>query len=272
MERKILSLVGSRLGPNKVRFLGIFQPINDAIKLSNKSINFLSNLSFFYYYMSSFFTLSVSVFVFSNFFSRPGISTIKHGLIFFLVLLGLNSLNRILCGWRVFRKYCILGRIRTVSQLISYEAVLYFCLFFFLYNTSIFRFSGFSYFPSYLRFLWILPCFYIWIPTFLAELNRTPYDFSEGERELVRGYNTEFSSSCFTLIFVSEYRNILFFCFLSSFLFYGSFHYFFSFIFIFFVIWFRSLLPRFRFDKLMLLAWKFFIPFITVYFVCEILF
>lgn len=99
----------------------------------------------------------------------------------------------------------------------------------------------------------MFPCFFIWIPTILAELNRTPYDFSEGERELVRGFNTDHGSCGFTFIFLAEYMNIIFFSLLTTFLFFQALNYFF-FIFICFIIWIRSVLPRYRFDKLMGLA------------------
>lgn len=188
-----------------------------------------------------------------------------RGLTLFLIL-GYNSLNSILCGWRAYSKFSLIGRIRTVSQLISYEAVLYLCLFFVILFLGSFDFKEFLFFPPSLFFIISFPCFYIWLPTLLAELNRTPYDFSEGESELVRGFNTEFGSVCFTLIFLGEYGIIVFFCALSSSIFFSSLRFLFCLIFFFSLVWIRSVLPRFRFDKLMLLAWKFLIPFLTFFY------
>lgn len=265
LERKILGIVGIRLGPFKVSYLGIFQPVTDAIKLANKSVNILVNFSFFFYYLCSVFIILMTFFLFFCLCTVPSPISFKYSILFFFLVLGFNSLNSIILGWRSFSKFSLIGSIRTVSQLISYEGVLYFCLFFFIILICRFDLSNFNFEGIYFLGFLILPCFYIWFPTFLAELNRTPYDFSEGESELVRGYNTEFGSSCFTLIFLGEYGNIVFFCLFSSFIFFcSSFIYFFIFLFI--VIWFRSVLPRFRFDKLIILAWKFFIPFLTFFY------
>lgn len=263
-ERKLLSLIGLRLGPNKVSFLGLLQPLGDAAKLINKGPNVLRNFNPLLYYISTFFMFSFRLGLTRCLFLYPYTVSLKFSLLFFFLILGFNSFNSIISGWSTFGKYPLIGSLRTVSQLISYEAVLYICLFtLILYNIS-FDLSIFSFFPLNNVFLIIIPCVYIWFPRFLAELNRTPFDFSEGERELVRGFNTDFGSLGFTLIFLSEYFNIVFFCILTSFIFFDFFLSYFFFI-TFFVIWIRSVLPRFRFDKLIGLAWTFFIPLITLY-------
>lgn len=265
LERKILGLVGIRVGPNKVSLIGLLQPLGDAFKLANKSLNYLSNFSLRFYYISSFLMIFLSLFLFSILFSFPSPLNLKFSFLFFFLILGFNSLNSILAGWRTFTKFSLIGSIRTVSQLVSYEGVLYLCVFFFILLLCSFDLVSFNFLDLNIGFILLLPCFYIWVPTFLAELNRTPYDFSEGERELVRGFNTEFGSSSFTLIFLAEYANILFFSILGAYFFFFSVNWFFLF-FLFCVIWFRSILPRFRFDKLISLAWKFFIPFLTFFY------
>lgn len=265
LERKFLSLVGVRVGPNKVSFLGVLQPIGDALKLANKRINMLRRFSFFFYYLRSSIIIFRSLILFRTLFIEPCFVSFKFSILVFFIVLGLNSFNSILRGWRTFRKFSLLGSLRTVSQLISYEASLYLCIFLIVMSYSCFDLTEiFSFHFPFLFFL--VPILgFIWIPVFLAELNRSPYDFSEGERELVRGFNTEFGSSSFTLIFLAEYGNILFFCFFTGVIFFSSplgILFFFL-----FVIWIRSVLPRFRFDKLMRLAWKSYIPFLTCLFI-----
>lgn len=260
-------MVGLRLGPNKVSFIGLLQPIGDAVKLANKQINVLSNFNFLFYYLSSFLMLLRALVIWSSFFFDPLPISFKYSLLILLSILSFNSLNSILAGWRTFSKYSLIGRIRTVSQLISYESALYFCIFSIILIFFSFNYNRFFFLPLSLRCVILPAFFYIWVPSFLAELNRTPYDFSEGERELVRGFNTEFGSAGFTFLFLSEYSNIIFFSALTSFFFFsGFFRMFFIFTF-FFIIWIRSVLPRYRFDKLISLAWKFFIPFLTLCFV-----
>lgn len=264
LERKLLGLIGLRLGPFKVFFIGLLQPISDAVKLANKNVNVLSNFSFFFYYFSSFLVLFCSIFLWFLFPFSFSYFFLKFSVLFLIIVLSFSSLSSIFCGWRTFGKYSLIGALRFVVQLISYEALLYICLFFFVYFFFSFNFFSFNFFSF--RFFFFLPsCFFIWVFSVLAELNRSPFDFSEGERELVRGFNTELGRSCFTLVFLSEYSNIIFFSFLSSFLFFFNFFNFFVFFFPFFFIWVRSFLPRFRFDKLMFLSWKFFIPFLTFY-------
>lgn len=267
LERKILSIVGFRIGPNKVSFVGILQPISDALKLSNKESNSLGNFSYFFYYFASFFLLFCSLLLWVIFMSEPLVISFKLSFLLFFLILGFNSLSSIVLGWRTFSKFSLLGRIRTVSQLISYESVLYLVLFFFLMSFNVYNFYSYRFYPVSFFVLLFPLCFYFWFPSFLAELNRTPYDFSEGESELVRGFNTEFGSLCFTLIFLSEYSIIIFFCVLSRFLFFWNFFTFFFYFFVFFVVWVRSVLPRYRFDKLMFLCWRFIVPFLTCFFI-----
>lgn len=251
LERKVLGVIGLRMGPFKVSVGGFLQPIGDALKLINKETNNLSFFSYFFYYGSSFVIIlcRFSLIFFLCF--DPCSLNIKIGFLVLFLLLGFNSLNSILRGWRVYSKFSLLGRLRTVSQLVSYEILLYLCFFFFFFLLFSFDFSRVRFFP--LRFfIFILPSLlFIWILRVLAELNRTPYDFSEGERELVRGFNVEFGSLSFTLIFLSEYGNIFFFIVLRRLLFFSSSSPFiFSLFFYIFVLWIRSVLPRYRFDKL----------------------
>lgn len=235
LERKLLRLVGFRVGPNKVSIGGILQPIGDALKLSNKRVNSLSRFSLFFYYCSSFFMLRIRLALFRCIGSTPAYSFLKYSLLILFLILAFNSLNSIFSGWRAFSKFSLIGRVRTVAQLISYEAVLYLCLFFFCVSFGSYDLGSFTFMNMFLAASLVLPCFYLWVPTILAELNRTPYDFSEGESELVSGFNTEFSSGCFTLIFLAEYGRIVFFSLIRSYFFFYPLWFFFFFFFFLFI-------------------------------------
>lgn len=273
LERKILRLVGIRLGPNKVSLYGVFQPFADALKLINKQTNKLSNFNINFYYFRTIIIIIRIIVIWICLATNPEVFYIKFTFIFLIVILSFNSLNVIISGWRTFRKYSLIGSMRRVAQLISYESVLYICVFFLFWSYS--RFNSKEIFSSFSRFenVFLLPTvFLIWLISILAELNRTPYDFSEGERELVRGFNTEFGSQSFTFIFLAEYGNIAFFRLITSLIFFSKIIIpFFIFINI-FIIWIRSVLPRFRFDKLIELAWKVLIPILTILFISYVLF
>lgn len=250
--------------------MGVLQPISDAAKLSNKQTSQLSNFSSFFFYRRALFILSSRLFLWSCSFSEPSPIRFKYPVLVLILVLAIARLNSITSGWGSFRKYPLLGSMRTVSQLISYESCLYMCLFFVVIITLGFGFGSLKTFSA--LGLLIPFCIAIWWPSFLAELNRTPYDFSEGERELVRGFNTEYGSNSFTLIFLAEYRSIVFFSLLTCIIFFSSSPLIFSFVVILLILWVRSVLPRYRFDKLIILAWKFFIPFLTCSFLCFCLF
>lgn len=129
LERKVLSLVGLRVGPNKVSFMGFLQPLGDALKLARKQFNLLSNFRGFFYYRSSFFMLASSILLWRCLFVEPPILNFKFSFLILFLVLAFGSLNSIYSGWRTFSKYSIIGRLRTVCQLISYESALYFCVF-----------------------------------------------------------------------------------------------------------------------------------------------
>lgn len=264
IERKVLGLIGLRLGPYKVSVLGILQPITDALKLSNKQVNILTNFRVLFYYFFSLAILLRAMMLWTTVPLNPSLMISKFRIILILIAIRVSSLSSIFCGWRTFRKYSLLGSVRTLSQLISYEAVLYLCLFmvFFIFE----RYRTTSFVGSACTTFFIPICLIVWLPSVLAEINRNPYDFSEGERELVRGYNVEFSSRAFTIIFLAEYSNIIFFSIFTSLIFFTANRITFFVYLFFFIIWIRSVLPRYRFDKLMALCWKFFIPFMTIVF------
>nr|YP_009564048.1 NADH dehydrogenase subunit 1 [Puerulus angulatus]QAX91411.1 NADH dehydrogenase subunit 1 [Puerulus angulatus] len=266
LERKILGYIQIRKGPNKVGFLGILQPFSDAIKLFTKEQTTPTLSNFFVYYMSPVFSLFISLLVWAVSPYEVGLMNFELGVLFFLCCLSLGVYSTMSAGWASNSKYSMLGSLRAVAQTISYEVSLALILLSFLFLTGGFSFELFNLYQEKMWFLWFtLPLSLIWFASCLAETNRTPFDFAEGESELVSGFNTEYSSGGFALIFMAEYASILFMSLLFSLLFLGA--GFFSvslyvkvvsmaFVF----IWVRGTLPRLRYDKLMHLAWKSFLP------------
>lgn len=263
LERKVLGIIGIRKGPYKVSLGGILQPIGDAVKLSNKQLNSISRFSYFFYYFSRIFILTMSLILWEFFrFSNELVSS-KNRILLVIIVLAVISLKSIISGWRTFRKFSLIGSLRTLSILITYESILYVSLIVFILifdSLSLKEINAGFHFASILPLLLIL-----WLISTMAELNRTPFDFSEGERELVRGFNTEFGSKCFTVLFLSEYRNIIFIIMIRSFLFFTKFFLYFT-VLLFFIIWIRGVIPRYRYDKIIAFAWKLLIPAVTLIF------
>lgn len=186
----------------------------------------------------------------------------SFGILFFICCSRLGVYIVIISGWSSNSNYSILGGIRAVAQTISYEVRFFLILISFLVLISSFRLYELFLYQQSIWFIFIrIPLGLIWFVSRLAETNRTPFDFAEGESELVSGFNVEYRRGGFALIFIAEYANILFIRFIFVIFFLGAnFFRFFIFLYVVFVsfmfIWVRGTLPRFRYDKLIYLAWK----------------
>nr|AXS65289.1 NADH dehydrogenase subunit 1 [Histeroidea sp. 1 KM-2017] len=266
LERKVLGYIQIRKGPNKLGFIGLFQPFSDAIKLFSKEQNYLFISNYYIYYMSPVFSLFLSLSMWLCFPYITMLFNFNLGFLYFLCISSLSVYSVMIAGWSSNSNYSLLGGLRCVAQTISYEVSLALILLSFLFFTlslSIFDFMKYQYYCWFICMYF--PLSMIFFVSSLAETNRTPFDFAEGESELVSGFNVEYSSGGFALIFLAEYASILFMSSLCCFMFLGADFYnlvfyikvgFMSFLW----VWVRGTLPRYRYDKLMYLAWKSFLP------------
>nr|YP_009371238.1 NADH dehydrogenase subunit 1 [Ozobranchus jantseanus]ARR75359.1 NADH dehydrogenase subunit 1 [Ozobranchus jantseanus]WOA02259.1 NADH dehydrogenase subunit 1 [Ozobranchus jantseanus] len=268
LERKILGYSQLRKGPNKPIFLGLPQPFADAIKLFIKEqmSPFYSNkISFI---LSPILGLTLSLLLWSAYpHMNPGF-WIQFGIVYFLCVSSVNVYTTFMSGWSSNSKYALLGALRGVAQTISYEISMSLILLSPLILLLTMDMSKMTLTATVPLIIVILPLFFMWFVTNLAETNRTPFDFAEGESELVSGFNVEYGSSMFALIFMAEYSNILFMSMLTSVLFFSSCYNMTSItmvliagILAFTFVWVRASFPRMRYDSLMMLTWKSFLPF-----------
>nr|AQP28581.1 NADH dehydrogenase subunit 1 [Amitermes sp. E TB-2017] len=266
LERKIMGYVHIRKGPNSVGFIGILQPFSDAIKLFTKEQYFPLVSNYLIYYFSPIFGFFLSLFIWLLIPYLSGFISFELGLLFFLACTSLGVYTVMIAGWSSNSSYSLLGGLRALAQTISYEVSLAFILLSFVVLVCSYNLV---YFYTYQVYLWLifisLPLSFVWFISCLAETNRTPFDFAEGESELVSGFNVEYGAGGFALIFLAEYASILFMSLLFCIIFLGSDLY--SFFFYvkltsisFLFVWVRVTLPRFRYDKLMYLAWSSFLP------------
>nr|AXS64921.1 NADH dehydrogenase subunit 1 [Latridiidae sp. 1 KM-2017] len=266
LERKVLGYIQIRKGPNKVGFMGLLQPFSDAIKLFTKEITIPLMSNFNIYYFSPIFNLFLSLMLwlcvpFISYFLKFDLSVL-----YFFCLASLSVYTVMLAGWSSNSNYSLLGSLRSVAQTISYEVSLFLIFLSFLFLTLSLNLISFMIYQKNIWFLFLcLPLCLMWFISSLAETNRTPFDFAEGESELVSGFNVEYSSGGFALIFLAEYASILFMSMICSLIFLGgdiySWMFFLKLTFMSFLwLWVRGTLPRFRYDKLMYLSWKSFLP------------
>nr|UFZ12877.1 NADH dehydrogenase subunit 1 [Corydalus sp. 1 YLJ-2021a] len=266
LERKVLGYVQIRKGPNKVGFWGIPQPFCDAIKLFTKEQTYPVVSNYIMYYFSPIISLFLVLLTWMVFPMEWGGWSFNLGILFFLCCLSLGVYTVMIAGWSSNSNYALLGGLRAVAQTISYEVSLALILMSFILLISSFSLLELVKFQSLIWFVFIsLPLALVWLVSCLAETNRTPFDFAEGESELVSGFNVEYSSGGFALIFLAEYASILFMSMLFILMFMGgdvySFMFYIKLTFISFIfIWVRGTLPRYRYDMLMYLAWKSFLP------------
>nr|UBU97841.1 NADH dehydrogenase subunit 1 [Acheta domesticus]UFP06035.1 NADH dehydrogenase subunit 1 [Acheta domesticus] len=266
LERKVLGYIQIRKGPNKVGMVGIPQPFADAIKLFCKEQTYPMMSNYMMYFMCPVVSLFLSLLVWLIYPLGYELISFDLALLFFFCCTGMGVYSMMLAGWSSNSNYALLGGLRAVAQTISYEVSMALILLSYIILVGGFGMNLFYIYQSYIWFLFLcIPLFFCWFSSCLAETNRTPFDFSEGESELVSGFNVEYSSGGFALIFMAEYSSILFMSMLTVLIFFGgdmfSLLFYFMLVFMSFVfIWIRGTLPRFRYDKLMYLAWKVYLP------------
>lgn len=275
LERKILGSIQKRRGPNVVGFLGLLQPIADAVKLITKEtiIPALSNKSIFLFAPTVTLFLSLLHWAIIPFNQYWVIADINVGILYFFAISSLGSYGIIMSGWSSNSKYALLGCLRSAAQIIAYEVSIGLVLISVIIVSNSLNFSEivitqqngltWYFFPFFFLFLlFLISC--------LAETNRPPFDLPEAEAELVSGYNVEYSAMTFGYFFLAEYLNIITVCTVNVIIFLGGWSllgfsniFFFSlkiFFLVTFFIWVRGSLPRYRYDQLMHLGWKGFLP------------
>nr|YP_008757685.1 NADH dehydrogenase subunit 1 [Hylobitelus xiaoi]AFV63185.1 NADH dehydrogenase subunit 1 [Hylobitelus xiaoi] len=266
MERKVLGYIHIRKGPSKVGYMGLLQPFSDAIKLFSKEQTFPYMSNFSLYYISPIMNLFLSLLLWmcTPFFSVN--LNFDLSMLFFLSISSLSVYTIMLAGWSSNSNYAMLGSLRSVAQMISYEVSMVLILLSFLILILSFNMIDLMKYQENVWFLALmLPLSLMWFISSLAETNRSPFDFAEGESELVSGFNVEYSSGSFAMIFLAEYASILFMSMVCVVLFCGGILWKVSFFFklvtmSFLWVWVRGTLPRYRYDKLMYLAWKSYLP------------
>nr|AAB80974.1 NADH dehydrogenase 1 [Flexamia decora] len=266
LERSVLSYMQCRKGPNKLGLLGLLQPFSDGMKLFMKEQFFPMNSNYMIYMVCPVFSMIQSLFIWVIFPYYVNCLEMNLGLLFFLCCSSLGIYGLIICGWSSNSVYSMLGCIRSMSQAISYEvslSLILLCFFLLLDSYSFMSYFNFH-FSVWLIFI-SMPLFLCWLSCCMAESNRTPFDFSEGESELVSGFNVEYGGGGFALLFISEYSSIIFISMITCVVFLGSdlcsLLFYMKLVFMCFLfIWVRATLPRFRYDKLMYLAWKCYLP------------
>ena len=293
LERKFMSAIQRRMGPNVVGFGGLLQPVADGLKLLVKERILPKQATTFLFILAPtlVFVLSLFTWIFLPI-TQFTYSDLSLTFLYILVIGVLEIYGVMFAGWSSNSKYAFLGGLRSTAQMISYEISLGFVFLGVIFFVGSFNLSDILLYQNYTT-TWLifplLPFAVIFLVSMLAETNRAPFDLPEAEAEIVAGYNVEYSGFFFALFFLGEYSNMLFLSGVFSLLFLGGgslglfiitpVTWFFSFIFamklvsvFMFFVWVRATLPRYRYDQLMELGWKVFLPFTFGFLVFLIIF
>jgi NADH-quinone oxidoreductase subunit H len=279
-ERKVMGRMHRRKGPNVIGFFGILQPFADALKLLLKEPVLPSQANPFLFLFAPVLTFLLSLLLWRvvPFQYHRVLSDLNLGIMYIFAISSLGVYGIIMAGWASNSKYAFLGALRSAAQMVSYEVSIGFILLTVILCAGSLNMTDIVMAQTKVWFLVpLFPMFLMFFISCLAETNRAPFDLPEAEAELVRGYNTEYRSMGFALFFLGEYSSMIFMSAFTVLLFcggwlrpfwldpglpfVGSFWFglktcFFLFVF----IWVRATLPRYRYDQLMRLGWKVFLP------------
>lgn len=279
-ERKLMGSIQRRRGPNVIGFLGLLQPLADGLKLFVKETIFPSNSNIYLFILAPLLTFILSLIGWAviPLSETVVVSNLNLGILYLLAISSLSVYGIILAGWSSNSKYPFLGSLRSAAQMISYEVSIGFIIVNICVCVGSFNLSTIVLAQTKIWFLIpLFPMFILFYISMLAETNRHPFDLPEAEAELVSGYNVEYSAMTFALFFLGEYANMLLMSAFSSILFLGGWlpiinvmplnlfpgSFWLSLKIIVGVIFFiltRAALPRYRYDQLMHIGWKSFLP------------
>jgi len=276
-ERKVIGYIQRRKGPNLVGFLGILQPLSDGLKLMIKEPIVPLNSNNLMYISAPILTLLLSLvnWVLIPFDENIVISDLNIGFLFILGISSLSVYGVIIAGWSSNSKYAFLGALRSSAQMISYEVSISIIILTVLISVGSLNLSDIVISQSNVWFIFpFFPIFILFLISSVAETNRHPFDLPEAEAELVSGYNVEYASVGFAFFFIGEYANIILMSSINVILFLGGWlplpylnflpnilNFSIKVVFmVFLFILIRAMLPRYRYDQLMHLGWKVFLP------------
>ena len=286
-ERKIIASIQLRKGPNVVGFFGLLQPIADGIKLLTKETILPTSSNKILFLFSPILTFTLALLAWAVIPVDYGLvlSNINVGILYIFAISSLGVYGIIMAGWSSNSRYAFLGSLRSAAQMISYEVSIGLIIVNIMLVTGSLNLTEIVMAQKKMWFFIAhLPIFVIFFISTLAETNRAPFDLPEAEAELVAGYNVEYSSMSFGLFFLGEYGNMILMSSLTTILFLGGwlppleieifyaipgFFWFFLkvCVLLFLFVWIRATLPRYRYDQLMRLGWKVFLPISLVWIV-----
>jgi NADH-quinone oxidoreductase subunit H len=297
-ERKMIGWIQIRLGPNRVGPLGLFQPIADALKLLFKEIILPANANKGLFILAPVVMIAPALAAWAVIPFAPEVvlADINAGLLYILALSSVGVYGVIIAGWASNSKYAFLGAMRSAAQMVSYELAMGFALVVVLMVSGSLNISdiieqqGRGYFAgkgvTFLSWNWLplLPMLVVYFVSGVAETNRAPFDVVEGESEIVAGHMIEYSGMTFAMFFLAEYMNMILISTLTAILFFGGWQapidsmvlnwippFGWLLIKVFLIVsmflWFRATFPRYRYDQIMRLGWKIFIPLTIIWIV-----
>lgn len=287
-ERKIIGYIQIRVGPNRVGIRGLGQPIADAFKLMFKEIIIPTNSNRFLFVIAPILSIAPAMAAWAVIPFADGwvLADINVGLLYILAMTSIGVYGVIIAGWASNSKYAFLGALRSAAQIVSYEIAMGFALVGVIMAAGSLNLSNIVNAQAGGFWMWywfpLLPLFIVYFISGVAETNRAPFDVAEGESEIVAGFHIDYSGMLFAVFFLAEYANMILIGVLATLLFMGGWLSPFqgipileplfawvpgiiwlfakASIFLFCFLWFRATFPRYRYDQIMRLGWKVFIP------------